>query len=165
MTYLRTSIGTSQVTSRQRCVQVDLMAEVLMPPGVRSLRQMLHATAVEVLLYLTQLHCQEMLDSLVDSLNIQYHRFLQRNPLFSVSAPPPKPSASICPSYRTMQDKTEGITLNCKIRSKEHDLCPGPSFPEKQYHHPCFHVPCPTFAQQGRPSYFENRLFSKFHTW
>ena len=30
-------------------VQVDTMADALMPPGVRSLRQMLHATAVEVL--------------------------------------------------------------------------------------------------------------------
>jgi hypothetical protein len=65
-------------------MQVDLMAEVLMPPGVRSLRQMLHATAVEVLLYLTQLHCQEMLDSLVDSLNTQYRKFMLRNPDFSV---------------------------------------------------------------------------------
>lgn len=69
------------------------MAEVLMPPGVRSLRQMLHATAVEVLLYLTQLHCQEMLDSLVDSLNTQFRKFMRRNPDFSVR--PPLPS---CPS-------------------------------------------------------------------
>ena len=60
------------------------MADVLMPPGVRSLRQMLHATAVEVLLYLTQLHCQEMLDSLVASLNLQYQRFKSRNPDFQV---------------------------------------------------------------------------------
>ena len=56
-----------------------------MPPGVRSLRQMLHSTAVEVLLYLTQLHCQEMLDSLVASLNLQYQRFKARNPSFQVS--------------------------------------------------------------------------------
>ena len=56
-----------------------------MPPGVRSLRMMLHATAVEVLLYVTQLHCQDMLDSLVDSLNIQFHKFQRRNPGFAVS--------------------------------------------------------------------------------
>ena len=31
-------------------LQVDVLAEALMPPGVRSLRSMLHATAVEVLL-------------------------------------------------------------------------------------------------------------------
>ena len=65
-------------------IQVDTMADALMPPGVRSLRQMLHATAVEVLLYLTQLHCQEMLDSLVASLNLQYQKFLRRNPSFKV---------------------------------------------------------------------------------
>ena len=61
------------------------MADALMPPGVRSLRQMLHATAVEVLLYLTQLHCQEMLDSLVASLNLQYQKYLRRNPSFKVA--------------------------------------------------------------------------------
>jgi len=33
------------------------MAGKLMPPGVRSLRYMLHATAVEVLLHLMPLHC------------------------------------------------------------------------------------------------------------
>ena len=66
-------------------MQVDTMADALMPPGVRSLRQMLHATAVEVLLYLTQLHCQEMLDSLVASLNLQYQKFLRRNPTFEVA--------------------------------------------------------------------------------
>ena len=66
-------------------MQVDTMADVLMPPGVRSLRMMLHATAVEVLLYVTQLHCQDMLDSLVDSLNTQFHKFQRRNPGFAVS--------------------------------------------------------------------------------
>lgn len=64
------------------------MADVLMPPGVRSLRMMLHSTAVEVLLYLTPLHCQDMLDSLVDSLNLQFRKFQRRNPSFQVTLLP-----------------------------------------------------------------------------
>ena len=74
------------VSSKRRDLQVDTLADALMPPGVRALRQMLHATAVEVLLYLTQLHCQDMLDALVDSLNLQFHKFQRRNPGFDVTA-------------------------------------------------------------------------------
>lgn len=65
-------------------LQVDKLADTLMPPGIRSLRTMLHATAVEVLLYVTPLHCQEVLDSIVQSLNLQYRRFMKRNPEFKV---------------------------------------------------------------------------------
>jgi len=36
---------------------VDDVAEKLMPPGVCSLRNMLYAMAVEVLLHFTPLHC------------------------------------------------------------------------------------------------------------
>ena len=62
------------------------MAERLMPPGVRSLRAMLQATAVEVLLYLTPLHCHDMLSSLVEALNAQFSKFMLRHPDFQVSA-------------------------------------------------------------------------------
>jgi hypothetical protein len=62
--------------------QVDTLAEALMPPGVRSLRSMLHATAVEVLLYLTPLHCQDMLGSLVAAMNAQFAKFMLRHPDF-----------------------------------------------------------------------------------
>ena len=55
-----------------------------MPQGVKNLRSMLHATAVEVLLYLTPLHCQEMLDSVVSSLNATYTKFVARHPYFKV---------------------------------------------------------------------------------
>jgi hypothetical protein len=61
---------------------VDLLAEALMPPGVRSLRAMMHATAVEVLLYLTPLHCQDMLASLVAACNAQHAKFMLRHPDF-----------------------------------------------------------------------------------
>ena len=47
---------------------------------------MLHATAVEVLLYLTPLHCQDMFDSLTASLNLQFARFSARNPSFRVAS-------------------------------------------------------------------------------
>ena len=66
-------------------MQVDKLAASLMPPGIKSLRQILHATAVEVLLYVTPLHCQEMLDSVAASLNLQYTRFMARNPDFKVT--------------------------------------------------------------------------------
>ena len=55
-----------------------------MPPGVRSLRNMLHATAVEVLLYLTPVHCHDMLCSLVEAMNAQFSRFMLRHPDFQV---------------------------------------------------------------------------------
>ena len=66
------------------CLQVDDVAEKLMPPGVRSLRNMLHATAVEVLLYLTPVHCHDMLSSLVEAMNAQFSRFMLRHPDFQV---------------------------------------------------------------------------------
>ena len=65
-------------------MQVDDIAEKLMPPGVRSLRSMLHATAVEVLLYMTPLHCHDMLCSLVHAMNAQYSKFRLRHPDFKV---------------------------------------------------------------------------------
>lgn len=68
-------------------MQVDVLADALMPPGVRSLRSMLHATAVEVLLYLTPLHCQDMLSSLVGSMNAQFSKFMLRHPDFQVRPP------------------------------------------------------------------------------
>ena len=68
------------------CVQVDKLAEGLMLPGVRSLRAMLHATAVEVLFALTPRHLQDMLDSLVGFLNAQYAKFMARHPDFKVSS-------------------------------------------------------------------------------
>lgn len=60
-------------------LDVDSLAEALMPPGVKSLRSMLHATCVEVLLSLTPLHAQDMLDSLVAFLNAQHAKFMARN--------------------------------------------------------------------------------------
>ena len=67
-------------------MQVDDVAEKLMPPGVRSLRNMLHATAVEVLLYLTPVHCHDMLSSLVEAMNAQFSRFMLRHPDFQVTS-------------------------------------------------------------------------------
>ncbi|KAK9800186.1 hypothetical protein WJX73_006192 [Symbiochloris irregularis] len=63
-------------------LDVDVIAEAIMPPGVRQLRSMLHATAVEVLLSLTPLHAQDMLDSLISFINVQHSKFLARHPDF-----------------------------------------------------------------------------------
>jgi DDHD domain len=66
-------------------LEVDKLAESLRPPGIPSLRQVLHSTAVEVLLYLTPLHRAAVLGSLVASLNSAYSRFMLRNPQFKGS--------------------------------------------------------------------------------
>ena len=49
---------------------------------------MFHATAVEVLLYLTPIHCQDMLDSLTTSMNATFSAFMKRNPAFKVDSVP-----------------------------------------------------------------------------
>lgn len=63
-------------------LDVDSLAASLMPPGIPSLRHMLHSTAVEVLFYLTPLHRGAILDSVVKSLNSVYSKFIKRNPSF-----------------------------------------------------------------------------------
>lgn len=68
-------------------MQVDILARLLMPPGIEALRGMLHATAVEVLLYLTPSHCHDMLTSLIASMNSTYAKFMRRYPGFKVSKP------------------------------------------------------------------------------
>ena len=64
-----------------------MQADSLMPANLRPLRSMLHATVVEVLLYLTPLHCQDMLDSVVLSLNSVHAKFMRLNPDFTARAP------------------------------------------------------------------------------
>lgn len=71
-----------------------------MPSGVRGLRSMFHATAVEVLLYLTPVHCQDMLDSLTTSLNATFTSFMKRNPAFQVC--PPSPTHHAAPRERML---------------------------------------------------------------
>lgn len=63
-------------------LEVDALAAALRPPGIPSLRQVLHSTAVEVLLYLTPLHRASVLSGVVASLNSAYARFMLRNPNF-----------------------------------------------------------------------------------
>ena len=65
-------------------MQVDILARLLMPPGIEALRGMLHATAVEVLLYLTPSHCHDMLTSLIASMNSTHAKFMRRYPGFKV---------------------------------------------------------------------------------
>ena len=47
---------------------------------------MMHATAVEVLLYLTPAHCAAMLASLAEGMNRQHARFRLRHPNFQARA-------------------------------------------------------------------------------
>lgn len=68
-------------------LEVDKVANSLLPQGITGLRQVLHATVVEVLLYLTPGFRERMVESVVRSLNAQYSRFLARNPSFQVCLP------------------------------------------------------------------------------
>ena len=63
-------------------LEIDGLASSLMPPGISSLRHVLHSTAVEVLFYLTPVHRRAILDSVVYSLNVVYSKFMARNPEF-----------------------------------------------------------------------------------
>jgi len=63
-------------------LDIDGLASSLMPPGISSLRHVLHSTAVEVLFYLTPVHRRAILDSVVYSLNVVYSKFMARNPEF-----------------------------------------------------------------------------------
>lgn len=63
-------------------LEIDSLASSLMPPGISSLRHVLHSTAVEVLFYLTPMHRAAILDSVVNSLNFVYRKFINRNPNF-----------------------------------------------------------------------------------
>ena len=88
-------------------LQVDILARVLMPPGIESLRSMLHATAVEVLLYLTPSHCHDMLTSLIGSMNATYTKFMRRNPGFKVGRSRPEPSHWLQTSISCVLDPVE----------------------------------------------------------
>eukprot|EP00873_Tetraselmis_striata_P042671 jgi/Tetstr1/462935/TSEL_007883.t1 len=63
-------------------LDVDTLAEKIMPGGIRSLRSIIHQSAVEVLLYLTPLHHRDMTTSMSNNLNDVYLRFIRRNPNF-----------------------------------------------------------------------------------
>ncbi|KAL8142744.1 hypothetical protein V2J09_015776 [Rumex salicifolius] len=48
--------------------------------GVRGLRTMLSATVHDVLYYMSPVHCQDIIDSVSNQLNMLYLKFLKRNP-------------------------------------------------------------------------------------
>jgi hypothetical protein len=43
----------------------------------------MHSTLLDVLYYLTPVHCQDIVDSVVNGLNNTYRHFLNRNPNFT----------------------------------------------------------------------------------
>jgi len=63
-------------------LDVDAVARAAAPDTVGAIRSTMHATCVEVLLYMTPLHAQDMVDSLVAALNAQHARFVARHPGF-----------------------------------------------------------------------------------
>lgn len=54
-----------------------------MPEGARSFRQLAHNTCVEVLMYMSPSHAQNILDSVATNLNCTYLRFVRRHGEFS----------------------------------------------------------------------------------
>lgn len=66
-------------------LDVDAVAAGCAPAGSATIRGTMHATAVEVLLYLAPAHARDMICSLVKSLNSQWARFSARHPDFEGS--------------------------------------------------------------------------------
>ncbi|KAL4854538.1 Phospholipase SGR2 [Chlorella vulgaris] len=62
-------------------IEADHLSRQLMPPGIPALRQVLHSTVVEILLFMSH-HRAHIVSSLITSLNAAYLRFMRRNPRF-----------------------------------------------------------------------------------
>jgi hypothetical protein len=67
---------------RSLALEAEGVARGLQPPGIPALRGVLHATAVEVLLYTAEPHRARMLAELVAALNAAHAKFRLRNPGF-----------------------------------------------------------------------------------
>ena len=50
--------------------------------GIRGIRQIVNATVLDVLYYMSPVYCQDIVNSVCRSLNRQYARFRRRNPGF-----------------------------------------------------------------------------------
>jgi hypothetical protein len=50
--------------------------------GIRGIRQIVNATVLDVLYYMSPVYCQDIVNSVCRSLNRQYGRFRKRNPDF-----------------------------------------------------------------------------------
>ena len=77
-------LGTQSRSLPHRCAPASRAPARTQPPGIPSLRSVLHSTVVEILLFMTPRHRAEIVASLVTSLNTVYARFVQRNPGFKV---------------------------------------------------------------------------------
>ena len=66
-------------------LDVDAVAAGCAPAGSATIRGTMHATVIEVLLYLAPAHARDMICSLVRSLNSQWARFSARHPDFDGS--------------------------------------------------------------------------------
>eukprot|EP00892_Ulva_mutabilis_P006366 jgi/Ulvmu1/4100/UM019_0079.1 len=64
-------------------LEADQVADSIMPEGARSFRQLAHNTCVEVLMYMSPSHAQNILDSVATNLNCTYLRFVRRHAEFS----------------------------------------------------------------------------------
>ena len=95
---------------------------------MRSLRSMMHATAVEVLLYLTPAHCSAMLASLAEGMNRQYARFRLRHPDFQARA------------RARMRPKL--LIILCLLSRRERQPCPGIGFGPEEVTGMLHSAPC-----------------------
>jgi hypothetical protein len=75
-----------------------------------------------VLLYLTPLHCQDMLDSVVTSLNATVAKFMARNPSFTVqmllchSAPCPAEASALTNAKSSLVQFTQACQQSGKVQ-------------------------------------------------
>lgn len=64
-------------------MQADRVADRIMPEGARTFRMLAHNTCVEVLMYMSPSHAQNIVDSVANNLNTTYLKFIRRHPEFN----------------------------------------------------------------------------------
>eukprot|EP00899_Mesostigma_viride_P012810 jgi/Mesvir1/2152/Mv16669-RA.2 len=64
-------------------LDADVLLEDITPDELKVVRQLVNATVMDVLYYMSPRHCQDIINSVAASLNKVYHTFKQRNPSFN----------------------------------------------------------------------------------
>jgi hypothetical protein len=60
----------------------EMIIDDITMEGIRGIRQIVNATVLDVLYYMSPVYCQDIVNSVCRSLNRQYGRFRKRNPDF-----------------------------------------------------------------------------------
>lgn len=60
----------------------EMIIDDITMEGIRGIRQIVNATVLDVLYYMSPVYCQDIVNSVCRALNRQYARFRRRNPSF-----------------------------------------------------------------------------------